>query len=432
MATIERTRQGAIEKFGLESVPAELRKTKWFEYFIIQFSFSVNAGNVLLPALAVTEGHLSILQAFFSCLAGAVLAFFFVSYLSLPGARDGIPAQYFIRSILGTKAARFLASPIRSITSLYWFAVQTIGGTMMIIPLTERYFHVRPPFALLAAILSSIMILIIVIGFEAVKRATKYFLPVLLLGQAVILYLYFTTDSASAAPVSSQGGSIPFGVMCLFASLVFVQYISGATASADMTRYARSPKDGFAGMFAGNVCGFMMTAALGAFSAAKFHEINPFISAAALSSSGILTGIVLLSSILSMIAINLNNAYSGSFSLLNIFPALGRLKSAFLFGAAGIAASMVPSLVSEAKLFIGWLGCLIIPLCAVVVTDYLLIKQPVEKMAGFGDANKNTLIGIGFGMLVYLLIPAAFSPGFISFVLTSFVYFLLSAAFKKQ
>lgn len=430
--SIEKSHSGAIEKFGLESVPKELRKTKWYEYFIIQFSFSVNAGNFLLPALAVTEGRLSVTQAFFSCLTGAILAFFFVSYLSLPGARDGIPAQFAIRSILGSKATRFLASPIRSITSLYWFAVQTIGGTMMITELFDRYFHYRLPFTLLAVLLSSLMILITVIGFDAVKRATKYFLPFLLLGQGVILFLYFTTNKGSWASSSTQDTGFPIASMCLFASLVFVQYISGATASADITRYAKSPAHGFFGMFSGNVGGFMMTAFLGAFSASRFHMLNPYISASSVSSSQVLTGIILLASVLSMIAINLNNAYTGSYSLLNIFPSLGRLKSAFVFGLAGIMASTIPSLVSDAKVFIGWLGCLIIPLSSVVVSDYLFIRQVRKTGVGHIEVNKIAIASIIFGMAVYLLIPASFSPGFISFFLTSLFYFLFTVRFEKS
>ncbi|MFY4774604.1 hypothetical protein [Metabacillus sp. RGM 3146] len=94
---------------------------------------------------------------------------------------------------------------------------------------------------------------------DAVKRAAKYFLPFLLLGKGVILYLYFTTNKGVWASASTQGTGFPIASMCLFASLVFVQYISGAIASFDITRYAKSPAHGFFDMFSGNTGGFMMT-----------------------------------------------------------------------------------------------------------------------------------------------------------------------------
>lgn len=96
-----------MERFGLEAVPKELRSTSWFDYFLIQLSFSVNAGNFLLPALAVMEGGLSVMQAAVSTVIGAALAFLFVSLLSLPGSVHGIPAQYAMRSYIGVSGARF-------------------------------------------------------------------------------------------------------------------------------------------------------------------------------------------------------------------------------------------------------------------------------------------------------------------------------------
>ncbi|WP_347549296.1 cytosine permease [Pseudalkalibacillus hwajinpoensis] len=109
---------------------------------------SVNAGNFLVPALAVLEGELSFIWAVLSIILGATVAFLFVSLLSFPGARKGIPSQYAVRSFLGQKGAQYFASPVRTITSLYWFAVQTIGGTYMVVELMRRVFGVHLPSSL--------------------------------------------------------------------------------------------------------------------------------------------------------------------------------------------------------------------------------------------------------------------------------------------
>lgn len=178
-----------IERFGLEAIPLELRQTKWYEYSIIQIAFSVNAGNFLVPAFAVIQGGLSFGAAFVSTVLGAMLAFLFVSYLSLPGANQGIPAQFAIRSIIGVKGARFISSPIRTITSLYWFAVQTIGGTLVIQYILEKSFSIAPSFSVIAFFLAATMSLLALIGFQAVKNATKYFMPILLIGQLLMIYL---------------------------------------------------------------------------------------------------------------------------------------------------------------------------------------------------------------------------------------------------
>ncbi len=201
-------KQPMIEKLGLEKVPTELKSTTWIEYFIIQLAFSVNAGNFLIPALAVLEGGLSFQAAFIATVLGASVAFLFVSFLSLPGSRYGLPAQYVLRSIIGTRLSMLIASPIRSLTSLYWFSVQTIGGTFVIISMVEKVTPYTIPFVPVAIGLAIIMTLLALIGFEAVKKATKLFIPILVIGQGIILYLFLTKGADSLTTLNTRPGTL--------------------------------------------------------------------------------------------------------------------------------------------------------------------------------------------------------------------------------
>lgn len=427
-----------VERFGLESVPAELRQTTWLEYFFIQVSFSVNAGNFLVPAMAVLEGKLSFPMAVLSTVFGAALAFLFVSALSLPGSKIGIPAQFALRAMLGTKAARFLASPIRTLTSLYWFAVQTIGGSLVIKELFEHNFSLSIPFIPLALAMSLLMTLLAVMGFETVKRVTRYFVPILLFGQVVIFYLYITKEYNGTAfsDVLSAPGSNSLSAFLLFSSLSFVQYISGVSSSSDMTRYAKTPAHGFFGIFIGNTTGFILTALLGAYTAALSQTWNPFTAAIKLTDSGFIIFIIMLCSMISMISINLNNAYTGGYSLLNSLPGLGRVRSAVLFSCFASVLSLFPDLVQEAKFYISGLGAFIIPLSAVIAADFIIVKKltfsesDLEKLQGNQfHYNGRGLLAIAIGFVMYILLPEQLSPGFLSFTLTASLYALLS---KKQ
>lgn len=412
-----------IERFGLEAVPQELRKTRWYEYVIIQVAFSVNAGNFLVPALAVIQGGLNFYAAFLSTIFGATLAFLFVSYLSLPGAERGIPSQFAIRSIIGIKGSRYISSPIRTITSLYWFSVQTIGGTLVVQFILERAFQFSMPFYIIAMILALIMSGLALVGFVAVKRATKYFMPWLILGQLVMLYLLLTKGMSIDTAVKMDGGwNLP--VMGFFASLAFVQYVSGVSSSADVTRYAVTSRQGFWGLFSGNVLGFILTAFFGAYTASLTGNLNPFIATSEMTNSGLFTAIILGAAILSMVSINLSNAYTGGFSLLNSLPQLGRVKSSMLFGAAGILLSLSPALVEEAERYISLIGAFVIPLSAVIITDFLFIKKrQIEVSEGLPSYNKIAFVCIGIGVGIYLLLPEGLSPGFLAFLITGAVYF---------
>ncbi|WP_246941211.1 purine-cytosine permease family protein [Bacillus pinisoli] len=425
-------KQELIERFGLDPVPKELRTSKWLDYTFIQIAFSVNAGNFLVPAMAVLEGGLSFKYAVLSTVLGASLAFFFVAWLSLPGATHGIPSQYAIRSIIGVKGARFVASPIRTITSMYWFAVQTIGGTYVISELSNRLFNVKIPFLLISLTLAAIMTLLALIGFDAIKKATKFFIPVLFLGQGSIIYLYITTDQLEKTFLSvvTDTGSFSLLNFLFFASLAFIQYVSGVSSSADIARYAQSKRHSFYGLLCGNIIGFTMAALLAAYSASAMNHINPFVSATTLSNSYVLIAIITISALFSMVSINMSNAYTGSFSLLNSIPSLGRIRSALIFGGIAIIISSFPTIVTEAKQYISLLGAFVIPLSAVIITDFMIVKRSEISMKDLEKImtppifqfNKSAFLAIIVGIISYVAIDEHYSPGFSSFLISTILY----------
>ncbi len=424
------SRKTMIETFGLESVPKEQQNTPWYRFAIIQIAIAANAGNFLVPALAVLEGGLSFWAGVISTCIGAILGFLCVSYLSLPGARLGIPAQYSIRTMLGVQGTRYLSSPIRSITSLYWFSVQTIGGTYVIQQLILRITGRELPFLLFSIPLSILMVIVAIIGFDAVKKATTYFLPLLLLGEGTMLYLYFTTNKGTGSwlTLSSEPIEISWPSFFFFSSLAFVQYVSGVSASADMTRYAKTPSHGFWGLLVGNGIGFFITAFIGCASAYLFQDINPYVSSSNQTQSPIFISIITLTAIVSMVSINISNAYTGGYSLLNTFSRLSRVQSAVLFGVVGVLLSGFPELVTEAESYISMLGGLIIPISAVITSDYLIVKRlylnerALSQLTKTSSINPWAMIYIIVGGVLYFSLPDDWSPGFLTFLLIFITY----------
>ncbi|MDP4550926.1 cytosine permease [Alkalihalobacillus macyae] len=432
MSTIRKqTTSIQIERYGLESVPEKLRTTSWYEYAMIQMTVSVNAGNFLVPALAVLEGGLSFIWAVLSTILGATIAFLFVSYLSFPGARRGIPSQYAVRSFVGIKGAQYFASPVRTITSLYWFAVQTIGGTYMVVELMKRAFNFQLQFLPTALFLAAVMAALALVGFDAVKKATKYFLPLLFAGGVAMFFVYFTTsvEGNHYSSILSMNEQPDLSSFLFFSSLAFVQYVSGVSSSSDMARYAKSTGHAFWGIFSGNTIGFTLTALLGAYTAAVAGTWNPFLITSQQTNSTLLLILIFASALCSMIMINISNAYTGGYSLLNTFPSLGRVRSALLLGCAAILLSSFPEFVDQAETFISFLGAFVIPLSAVIISDFIVVKKgrfTTEMLQELSERtntlNRPGFVAIGSGLLLYLLLPTAYSPGFLSFIVTSIVY----------
>lgn len=416
-----------LEKIGLERVPQEQKTTSWLEYAIMQLSFSANTGNFLLPALAVLHGGLSPVAAFSSTFIGATLAFILVSLLTLPGSRLGLPAQYVMRLLLGTKLSRFFASPVRSITSLYWFSVQTIGGTYVIQSITEIVLDKKAPFIPIALILAIVMSVLAVVGFHAVKQAIKLFLPLLLIGQFLMLYL-LVPSFQTALPNSE--GTFSWSMFMLYVGLTFVQYVSGVSASSDITRYAKSPLHGALGVGVGNIVGFAITAVIAILCATVYQTSNPFVSLIDATPAAWMIIILGCYAVLSMVSINLSNAYTGSFSLLNIFPKIGRISSAAIFGVVATLTSLYTPLVTEAQGIIQLLGYVIIPVSAIIVAEYSIVKrlrlseQDLLLLASNVPTKKISVFALLFGAIVYILLPDSISPGFLTFIIT-FIFYLL-------
>lgn len=427
-----------FEKYGLEAVPSALKQSTWKEYAVITFAFSVNAGNFLVPALAVTQGHLPWIAALLAVWIGAFLAFICVSALSIPGALYGLPGQYILRSFVGSWLATKIASPIRVLTSLYWFSVQTIGGTYILQAVISHFFHTKVPFIFISIITAGLMAYLALVGYDAVKKVTRLFLPLLILGQILMLYVIFTNIpfAPKQFPLEKE---LSMSVFFFYMSLAFVQFVSGVSASSDMTRYATSAQQGFAGMLIGNTAGYFMTALIGTLTAAYFQSTNPFVALSDVAPYPVFAVFITLSGLLAMISINIGNAYTGGFSLLNAWPSLGRIKSAVFFGVIGILLSCFPSLSSKASSIISLLGAGIVPLSAIIVTDYLWMKkgviseeQLVQVVSGTYKLNFAAILTFSTMSLTYLFIPKDFSPGMLIFISSSFIYLILKKKWIKE
>ncbi|MFI8574917.1 hypothetical protein ACIGEL_04325 [Rossellomorea aquimaris] len=195
-----------------------------------------------------------------------------------------------------------------------------------------------------------------------VEKVTPYTIPFIpvVIGQGMILCLFLTKGTVSLPTLTQGQEPFSIGTFLFYSSPVFVHYISGVSASSDITRYSKSDRHGFWGLYGGNVVEFMMTALLGGLSASLFKDLNPFVAAGQLTDSSLLLLVITACAMVSMISINHSNVYTGGYSLLNALPSLSRIQSALLFSVAGIILSSFLHLVYNDQECISYLGILII------------------------------------------------------------------------
>ena len=88
----------AVEEYGVEPIPAELRTVGWRDLFAINFTFFLNPVMYVLGAFAVVDGGLPLWWAVAAMVAGQALAFALLTVVAQPGVDYGLTGQVAMRS----------------------------------------------------------------------------------------------------------------------------------------------------------------------------------------------------------------------------------------------------------------------------------------------------------------------------------------------
>ena len=99
----------AVEEYGVEPIPAELRTVGWRDLFAINFTFFLNPVMYVLGALAVVDGGLPLWWAIAAMVVGQALAYALLVVIAQPGVDYGVPGPG-----RDARDARLLGRPARS------------------------------------------------------------------------------------------------------------------------------------------------------------------------------------------------------------------------------------------------------------------------------------------------------------------------------
>src|SRR3990172_5139710 len=100
----------AVEEFGIEPIPAELRTVGWRDLFAILFTFNLSPLVYVLGAIAVTAGGLPLWWAATSIGLGTLVANLMLIVVARVGVDYGLPGQVAMRATFGQWGARALTS----------------------------------------------------------------------------------------------------------------------------------------------------------------------------------------------------------------------------------------------------------------------------------------------------------------------------------
>ena len=410
----------AVEGYGVEPVPDELRTVGWRDLFAINFTFFLNPVMYVLGALAVVVGGLPLPWAVAAMVLGQAIAFACLVPIAQAGVDYGLPGQVAMRASFGFWGARILSSPYRVVASTYWFAAQALAGALglqaVIQAMSGRHVSLVP----MALVLAAFHAVLAVLGFDVMRYVLRVVLPLSVALTGVLVALYLTADDPRydlARVWHSPDQHLTWTGFATFVTVMCGASLTLVTNVADICRYTPTRRDLRIGLTASSLLAAALTTLVGGYAAAATGKTNPFVALVDLTSSKPLLVILALAIVVQGIAANITITYTSGLSLVNSIPALGRFRATLLVAAAAVALSAFPSFVDHAQRWITHLGNVAAPLTGVILADYLLVHRTridVEALFDRGGryrylngVNVAALAAVAIGVGVYYALPHA-------------------------
>ncbi|WP_428487801.1 purine-cytosine permease family protein [Rhodopila sp.] len=429
-----------VEQFGIEPIPTEKRTVRWFDIFAIIFGFALNPGSIMTGGMAVVAG-LSFQGAVVGITGGTMLAMVFYVIMATIGADYGIPGQVATRMTYGLRGAKYIPSLLRTIASTYWFAYQTVAGSIAVVAVLEHWTGTRFSLVTVSLIFGVLQAVVAIVGYDSLKFLSRAALPFKIIVLSYIMYLLMTHTDPNFAPahVLAYAG-LPTSNWVLFVTwgnAVAAGSITMVTDAADFCRYTRSRTDMWWGTLCGKFLGAAFACILGAYGAAATlgKVANVFDVVSGLTSAWPAYLAFLLVIGLDNWTINVLNLYTGGLSLSNMLERVGRFWTTLIISVLGVALSAVPDVVSSYTSYAGMLGNVFSPITGVLMADYLFVKKTrIDLPALFQPGGNywywrgfNPIAAVwtvlGFGIYMYV-IPVGMMKTVSTVLLCGFGYWI--------
>src|SRR5271168_4625727 len=177
-----------VEQFGIEPVPPELKTVRWHDIFSIIFGFALNPGSILVGGLAVVSG-LSFWGAIGAITGGVLLATVAYTITATVGVDYGLPGQVSMRMVYGLRGAKWVPSFLRTIASTYWFAYQTVAGSLAVVAILDRWTGTPHSLVAVSVTFAVLQAVVAIIGYGSLKHLSRTALPfkIVILGYIIVL-----------------------------------------------------------------------------------------------------------------------------------------------------------------------------------------------------------------------------------------------------
>ena len=352
-----------LEKEGLEILSVEQQKTGLWDIAFIWF-----CANVAVPRLMIggSLAELGFWNLLLILLAGNILVFLPLLALGHIGYKVRIPTMAASRMTFGVRGS-YIPSVANGIQLLGWGANVTVvcGVSINTIVSSMTGFDNLTLWIVVTAV---IQLLITAYGVRSITWLQRISVPLLGILTVVTAVLIFREYGFSSilnyAPVA------PLTIL-LGLDIVAGNAFAWGPMVCDYTRYAKSSKASGWGTLIGSLAGAASFMFVGAISGITTGSANP---TGFLLSMGL--GIpALIIIVLSSVTTNVVNLYSAGISFVNVWPKVEPWKIIVPAGVVMGVIAVIPNLINHFIDFLVIVGSIFVPLIAIMLTDYFLVKK---------------------------------------------------------
>ncbi|AFK22520.1 putative hydroxymethylpyrimidine transporter CytX [Pyrococcus sp. ST04] len=351
--------------------------------------FGADFGIAVIWAGALLTPYLSLKEALLIIILGHLLGNAVMSLIAIEGQETGLPTMVLSRGPLGR---------VGSVLPSFLNYLQLIGWTAIMLIVGGRALDVIFPGTYMAwvIVLGILVTLWTLVGPEKWKWLEKA--SVVLLGILSIWLLFVIFSKYSFQDLWSRPGE--GGLPLLIAlDLVIAMPLSWAPTIADYARFAKTKNDAAWGTYLGHLVGSAFCYFLGALSNIAVKQPDP-ISIIAAYGLGIPAMLIVLVSTLNTTFMDI---YSASVTWKNINPKANAKLHVVLVGTLGTLLALVFP-VDKYESFLLLIGGAFVPLAAIMITDYFLVKRGYnpEELLQDNSLKISGVIAWVIGFIVYI------------------------------
>lgn len=400
-----------VEVYGTQPVPASLRQSGCYDLFVIMTNFLVNPGTIYTAAAGVAGG-LSFLTVVVTQALSLLVAMVALLVMARMGVDYGLTGQMACRAALGVRGGRWLTSPLRAICSVYWFAFQTLAGSMALTAVLSEWMTIELPLTTVALGFALLQVIVAVVGYHWLQGLFARALPIKMICLLIIVVLLWDQPT-----VRDNWFSLPVGrdwllVMVWFNAIVG-SMLTIITDSADLMRYADSRRSLWTGALSGSLCGIVLGAGLGAWLMMVVGgDVDQMYHSVLAREPGLLmVAAILLLIVMDSWTINVINLYTGGLCLAHTLEPVSRVLCTILASIPAIWLSGTPVVIDNYLQILEKAGVIFAAIAGVLLVDYSSRRWQLNVAALYQPRGEYWYQN-GFRIVALMIIALASVAGF--------------------